>query len=128
MLEIGNNYLTLDQEQTHFALWSIVKAPLIIGFDLDKVSQESFEIIKNKELIDINQDQLGQQGKCVLGCSYWDIFIGSPQVYAGPLSNGDVAVVIVNWGGSAKGSYEVDLSAVGIQQAQSVIVRDLWKH
>jgi len=38
MLEIGNNYLTLDQERTHFALWSIVKAPLIIGCDLDKVS------------------------------------------------------------------------------------------
>jgi alpha-galactosidase len=47
MLEIGNNYLTLDQEKTHFALWSIVKAPLIIGCDLEKISKESFEIITN---------------------------------------------------------------------------------
>jgi hypothetical protein len=39
-----------------------------------------------------------------------------------------VAVVIVNWGGSAKGAYEVELSAVGIQKETSVIVRDLWKH
>jgi hypothetical protein len=38
-----------------------------------------------------------------------------------------VAVVIVNWGGSAKGAYEVELSAVGIRES-SVIVRDLWKH
>jgi alpha-galactosidase len=56
MLEIGNNWLTLDQEKTHFALWSIVKAPLIIGCDLDKISKESFEIITNQELISINQD------------------------------------------------------------------------
>jgi len=64
----------------------------------------------------------------VLGCSYWDIFIGSPQVYAGLLVNGDIAVVIVNWGGSAKGAYEVDLSVVGVEKSQSVIVRDLWRH
>jgi hypothetical protein len=38
-----------------------------------------------------------------------------------------VAVVIVNWGGSAKGAYEVELSAVGIRES-SVIVRDMWKH
>jgi len=54
MLEIGNNYLTLDQERTHFALWSIVKAPLIIGCDLDKVSPDSFAILTNQELIAIN--------------------------------------------------------------------------
>lgn len=38
MLEIGNGWLPLDQEKTHFALWSIVKAPLILGCDLDKIS------------------------------------------------------------------------------------------
>jgi len=59
MLEIGNGWLPLDQEKTHFALWSIVKAPLILGCDLDKISKESFDIISNKELIDINQDPLG---------------------------------------------------------------------
>jgi hypothetical protein len=66
----------------------------------------------------------------VVGCSYWDIFIGTPQVYAGPLANGDVAVVIVNWGGSRHGSFEFELSQVGISSdlASSVAVRDLWLH
>lgn len=59
MLEIGNGWLTLDQEKTHFALWSIVKAPLIIGCDLDKISPESLAILTNKELIAINQDSEG---------------------------------------------------------------------
>jgi len=127
MLEIGNNFLTLEQERTHFALWSIVKAPLIFGCDLDTISRESFEILTNDELIAINQDPLGEQAKCILGCNYWDIFIGAPQVYAGPLSNGDIALVIVNWGGSAKGAYEVDLNALGIDASSTVSVRDLWK-
>lgn len=59
MLEIGNGGLTEEQEKTHFALWAVAKAPLIIGCDLDKISQSSFNIITNKELIDINQDELG---------------------------------------------------------------------
>ena len=34
MLEVGNGGLTLEEEKTHFALWAISKAPLIIGCDL----------------------------------------------------------------------------------------------
>ena len=78
MLEIGNNWLTLNQEKTHFALWSLVKAPLILGCDLDKITPESFAIISNKELIDINQDKLGVQASCKVSCSAYDIYQGTP--------------------------------------------------
>ncbi len=59
MLEIGNNWLSIEEEKTHFALWAIVKAPLILGCDLDKISPESLKIITNEEIITINQDPLG---------------------------------------------------------------------
>ena len=39
MLEIGNGGLNFTEERTHFALWCIVKAPLLIGCDLSKVNQ-----------------------------------------------------------------------------------------
>jgi alpha-galactosidase len=51
MLEIGNGGLTHEEEITHFALWAISKAPLIIGCDLSKIKKESLDIIMNKELI-----------------------------------------------------------------------------
>jgi alpha-galactosidase len=51
--------LTADEEKTHFALWAFAKAPLIIGADLDSISQDSLAILKNQELININQDRLG---------------------------------------------------------------------
>jgi alpha-galactosidase len=54
MLEIGNHGLTHAEERTHFALWSIVKAPLIIGCDLNTVTEESLAILKNKNLIAVN--------------------------------------------------------------------------
>ena len=64
MLQIGNNYLTHDEEKTHFALWCMAKAPLLIGCDLNNTNADSLEILKNKDLIDINQDKLGQQAHC----------------------------------------------------------------
>jgi alpha-galactosidase len=54
MLEVGNGGMTLDEEKTHFALWALAKAPLIIGCDLTTVSAESLAILKNKNLIAVN--------------------------------------------------------------------------
>lgn len=47
-------------------------------------------------------------------------------MYAGPLENGDVAAVIINWKGSQRGTFEFKLSDIGINNP--VIARDLWKH
>jgi len=54
MLQVGNGLLTLDEEKTHFALWAFAKAPLIIGCDLTKISEESLAVLKNENLIKIN--------------------------------------------------------------------------
>lgn len=79
MLEVGNHGLTHAEERTHFALWSIVKAPLIIGCDLNTVSEESLAILKNKNLIAVNQDPMGKQAVCVQGCGSKDIEVfGAP--------------------------------------------------
>jgi len=47
MLEVGNGGLNQEEEMTHFALWAFVKAPLIIGCDLNKISKESLDILSN---------------------------------------------------------------------------------
>ncbi|PLB52125.1 putative alpha-galactosidase B [Aspergillus steynii IBT 23096] len=56
MLEVGNGNLTVAENRAHFALWAVMKAPLIIGTPLDKISPEHVAILKNKYLIDFNQD------------------------------------------------------------------------
>ncbi len=56
MLEIGNGGLSYTEERSHMALWAFAKSPLIIGCDLNKVSPQSLAILKNKQLIAVNQD------------------------------------------------------------------------
>ncbi|PWI71730.1 glycoside hydrolase family 27 protein [Purpureocillium lilacinum] len=55
MLEVGNN-LSDAEARSHFALWAAMKSPLLIGTDLDKLSQSNIDILKNKHLLAFNQD------------------------------------------------------------------------
>eukprot|EP00041_Stephanoeca_diplocostata_P008679 m.128482 g.128482 ORF g.128482 m.128482 type:complete len:489 (+) comp17429_c0_seq15:1291-2757(+) len=62
MLEIGNGALTVAEQRSHFALWCVMKSPLIIGADARALSGDSLKILKNTRLIAVNQDALGVQG------------------------------------------------------------------
>jgi hypothetical protein len=62
MLLIGNNGLSIEHEKTQFNLWAIMAAPLYISADVRTMRKESLDILKNKKVIDINQDPLGRQG------------------------------------------------------------------
>ena len=63
MLEVGNKGMTFEEEKIHFGLWCLSKAPLLIGTDIINISKETLEILTNPEVIEINQDSLGIQGK-----------------------------------------------------------------
>jgi len=63
ILEVGNTgkgsppgNLTYDETKSHFTAWALLKSPLIIGTDLTKASNETLEILGNKDIIKINQD------------------------------------------------------------------------
>ncbi|KAJ5992108.1 hypothetical protein N7451_007832 [Penicillium sp. IBT 35674x] len=56
MLEVGNGNLTVEENRAHFALWAIMKSPLIIGTTLNKLSADNLATIKNKYLLDFHQD------------------------------------------------------------------------
>ena len=65
MLEVGNGGMTTDEYRAHFSLWSILAAPLIAGNDLRDMKPEIHDILTNKEVIAVNQDPLGSQGRRV---------------------------------------------------------------
>jgi alpha-galactosidase len=62
MLEVGNGQLTLAEQRSHFALWCLMKSPLLIGADVRSLPDASLAILTNRRLIAINQDELGVQG------------------------------------------------------------------
>ncbi len=58
MLEIGRT-LSNDEEATHMAYWCICSSPLLIGCDLATIPSRSVRLLKNADLIAMNQDTLG---------------------------------------------------------------------
>ena len=120
MLEVGNGGMTDTEYRAHFSLWAIMAAPLIAGNDLRTMSQATKDVLMNAEVIAIDQDALGKQGKK----AHAD---GDLEVWAKPLKEkGSVAVVLFNRGGS-----EVEITAkwndVGLRAGKAK-VRDLWAH
>lgn len=64
MLEIGRG-LPPEEEEVHFGMWCIMSSPLLIGCDLTTIPEASLKLLKNKELIALNQDPLGLQAYVV---------------------------------------------------------------
>jgi alpha-galactosidase len=64
-------------------------APLIAGNDLRTMSQETKDILINKEVIAVNQDSLGIQG-------FKQNTIDSVEVWYKPLKGGDWALCFLN--------------------------------
>ena len=65
VLEVGNDGMTDAEYISHFSLWAISKAPLIIGCNVLNMSAATLATLTNPEVIAVNQDSLGVQGKKV---------------------------------------------------------------
>lgn len=55
--------LTDTEDETHFGIWCMMSSPLLIGCDLNKIQPQSLALLKNTELIAINQDPLHLQAR-----------------------------------------------------------------
>ncbi|MFD4525698.1 NPCBM/NEW2 domain-containing protein [Streptomyces sp. NPDC058470] len=120
MLEVGNGGMTDTEYRSHFSLWSIMAAPLLIGSDLRDASDATFEILGNKEVIAVDQDPLGKQGT-VLSSE------GGRWVVAKEMKDGTRTVALFNESGSAQ-RVATTARAVGLPAAGAYTVRDLWQH
>ncbi|WP_192918259.1 NPCBM/NEW2 domain-containing protein [Streptomyces spectabilis] len=120
MLEVGNGGMTDTEYRTHFSMWSIMAAPLLIGSDLRKVSPQTFEILGNKEVVAVDQDPLGKQGTVLSSA-------GGRWVVTKEMKDGSRAVALFNETGRPQ-RIATTAKAVGLPQASGYTLRDLWKH
>ena len=82
-----------EEYQTHFALWAMMNAPLILGCDIRSLSPRAKAILTNEELIAINQDPEGRS------CYKLDVYGNTDAfVLVKLLSDGDYAVGFFNFG------------------------------
>jgi alpha-galactosidase len=118
MLEVGNGGMSDTEYRSHFSLWAILAAPLISGNDLRDMRPEIRAILTNKEVIAVDQDPLGSEGKRV-----WKH--GDLEVWARQMQDGSRAVVLFNRG-SAEHDITVNWEDLGYPTHLSAAVRDLW--
>ena len=119
MLEVGNGGMTLPEYHAHFSLWAMLAAPLISGNDLRDMKPEIQEILTNKEVIAVDQDRLGRQGRRVRKD-------GDLEVWARPLEGGNRAVILLNRGTTEK-SITVNWLDLDYPSQTTAEVRDLWQ-
>jgi len=55
MLEVGNGGMTTEEYRSHFSIWALTKAPLLIGCDIRSMSNNTKEILSNQNVIAVNQ-------------------------------------------------------------------------
>jgi len=139
MLQVAN-FLFADgnldalEMRTHFALWSIMGAPLILGHDLSDFADEPaagrmtraqfVDIVANPEVIAVNQDI----GATIQGRNRTAAGAGGREVWSKPRSGGALAVLLLNAAPTNQTlTIRADWAALGLPTpAAKRAVRDLW--
>jgi hypothetical protein len=118
MLEIGNGGMNDDEYRTHMSLWSILAAPLLAGNDLRTGPPNILAILTNRDVIAIDQDKQGKQGKRV-----WKS--GDQEIWVRDLAGGDKAVAVFNRAAD-KAAVTVKWAELGLKKPARA--KDLWAH
>jgi alpha-galactosidase len=116
--DLGGIGCTDTEYQSQMSLWSMMCAPLVATNDLASMNATTKNILLNKEVIAINQDELGKQAERIFSTADWDFFLK-------PLQNGDYAIAILNKSASAM---EAKFDATVLKLPGNYTIRDVWQH
>ena len=108
--------LTPDEQYTHISLWSLLASPMLIGCDLTRIDDFTFNLLTNDEVLAISQDSLGQQAA--------QIAAGNTQIWARKLADGSQAVGLFNLTRKPQ-TVELDFADIGLDG--NIKVRDVWR-
>ncbi|UMB59317.1 glycoside hydrolase family 27 protein [Lutibacter sp. A80] len=120
MLQVGRG-MTYEEDKAHFSMWCLMQSPLLLGNDLTTISDETIEIITNKEIIALNQSEFVYQARRMV--DYGDL-----EVWAKPLIStisGEIAVGLLNRTNKTT-NITFNLESVGLDASASYTMRDLW--
>lgn len=120
MLQVGRG-MTYEEDKAHFSMWCMMNSPLLAGNDLRYMSQETIDILTNKEVIALNQDPFCYQARRLKAD-------GDLEIWAKPLRSsmsGEVAVALLNRS-DEESTMVLKLDSVGIDASKGYTIRDLW--
>ena len=113
--------MTYDDDKSHFSMWCMMLSPLLAGNDLRTMSKETIEILTNREMIAIHQDEACIQAERKLK-------EGSVEVWVKPLGKAakkEYAVAVLNRGDNPA-TYTLSFADLGVKGFSKA--RDVWQH
>ncbi|MBV9466676.1 MAG: glycoside hydrolase family 27 protein [Solirubrobacterales bacterium] len=108
------------EAQAQLSMWAIVAAPLILGSDPRGLSPRNVAILENRQVIEVDQDPLGIQGRLVRRS-------GSAQVWVKRLIGGQVAIALLNRG-TRRLRITTTAADSGLPAASGYRLQNLWTH
>lgn len=115
--KLRNSRLTVNEQYTHISLWSLLASPLLIGCDMAQLDDFTLGLLKNSEVIDINQDPAGKQSIRVINKPDYQIWVKE-------MEDGSKAVGIFNMSNETS---NITLNFADIKLSGSKTVRDVWR-
>jgi hypothetical protein len=99
----------------------MMQSPLILGNDLTKMSEQTLEIISNKDMIALNQGPFAYQARRLF--DYGDLEVwGKPLIST---MSGKVAVALLNRSTESQ-VIHFNVDSVGIDSSHGYAIKDLW--
>ncbi len=106
-----------SKQYAFMSMWSLMAAPIFYSGDLSRLDEFTLNILCNPEVIEVNQDQLGESGLVIKKSEGSFLMVKN-------LIDGSKAVGLFNPGKSAA-NMEVDWKELHI--SGKYLVRDLWR-
>lgn len=122
-------YLSPSEQYFYMSMWSLMASPLVFSGDMGRLDNFILNVLCNNEVIDINLDPLGRQGRIIREGN-------SEMVMVKELEDGSIAVGLfhategitdpsgyLNWGEPVK----ISVSADELGLSGKFKVRDVWR-
>jgi alpha-galactosidase len=109
--------LTRHEQYSYMSMWVLMAAPLFYSGDITRLDPFTLNVLNNAEVIAVDQDVLGRQGRIVRKTD--DEF-----VLVKPMEDGSIAVGLFNLS-EARRDITVTAADLGVSGRQRV--RDLWR-
>ncbi len=104
-------------QYAYMSLWSLMAAPLIYSGDMSKLDEFTLNVLCNPEVIEVNQDELGECGLVIKKSDQTFLMVKN-------LVDGSKAVGLFN---RSKNDAEVEVNWAELQISGKQTVRDLWR-
>merc|ERR1712176_889280 len=119
----GKMNISHDEEQTQMAIWAMVSAPLMMSNDMTCLPASSKAILLNKDVIAVNQDELGR-----MPFRFSVNADTGVQLWRKELLGGAVAVAIVNMNNTVTVpvGFAFDFRDAGFSPDTHVAIRNLY--